>query len=378
MKIHAFEFTDPNQSGWTLEKIELTDRVNLFVGITGAGKTRVLNMIWNIARYVAGGNGFCPGSWVMLFEHNEKKFTWEYSGVDNGLGDRKIQSESLKQGWDASDGEIIFNRDDSGFKFNGQPIPKLGSSTPGIFMLREEEKLKDAYNGFQLILRRNFWGGDLQNAMNLQGYPYQLLEKFKKTRRKNSQIFDAFLLSPSLHLQLFLLKQFFPEKFRLVQQQFSSVFPSVIEIAVASAAKHLPIGAAIDAPMVLIKEKGIQKSTPLHELSSGMQKVLMIITDVISSPSDIIYMIDEYENSLGVNAINFLPDFLAECGEGRQFIITTHHPMLINSLPVRDWIIFNRTGSRIKVKYGEDLADQYSNSRQQKFIQLINDPFFTE
>jgi predicted ATPase len=137
----------------------------------------------------------------------------------------------------------------------------------------------------------------------------------------------------------------------------------------------VPLGA--DVPVVFIKERGIKKPVQLNEIASGMQKVLLIITDVVTAPPDTLYMIDEYENSLGVNAIDFLPSFLNECGGSRQFIVTTHHPLLINAIPVSDWFVFHRRGLNIKVAHGSEIEARYGRSKQQRFVQLINDPLYT-
>jgi hypothetical protein len=105
-----------------------------------------------------------------------------------------------------------------------------------------------------------------------------------------------------------------------------------------------------------------------------MVKVLLIITDVVTESPQTLYMIDEYENSLGVNAIDFLPAFLADCGGDRQFIITTHHPLLVNAVPVSDWFVFHRKGLNIRVMHGAEIESRYGHSKQQRFTQLINDP----
>ena len=90
-----------------------------------------------------------------------------------------------------------------------------------------------------------------------------------------------------------------------------------------------------------------------------------------------VYLIDEYENSLGVNAVNFLPGFLSEFGEDAQFLITSHHPYLINSTPMTNWSVFQRSGSKVKVQAGEELMVKYGPSKQDAFIQLINDPDYS-
>jgi AAA15 family ATPase/GTPase len=107
-----------------------------------------------------------------------------------------------------------------------------------------------------------------------------------------------------------------------------------------------------------------------------MQKVLLIVTDVLTLPKGSIYIIDEYENSLGTNAIDFLPQFLTDHGENGQFFITTHHPYLINSMPMRTWKVFRRQGGKVSIKSGEEFEEKYGKSKQRAFIQLINDPFY--
>ena len=113
---------------------------------------------------------------------------------------------------------------------------------------------------------------------------------------------------------------------------------------------------------------------PLNELSSGMQKVLLIVTDILTLPGDSVYIIDEYENSLGVNAIDFLPSFLIDHAGNNQFFITTHHPYLINNMPIKNWRIFTRQGPNVRIILGEELESRLGKSKQKAFIQLINDP----
>ncbi len=87
-------------------------------------------------------------------------------------------------------------------------------------------------------------------------------------------------------------------------------------------------------------------------------------------------MIDEYENSLGVNAIDFLPSMLLEYKSNEQFFITSHHPYLINQMPISSWYVLHREGAIVEIKFGEELEKRYGKSKQQAFIQLMNDSFY--
>ncbi|NQT26088.1 ATP-binding protein [candidate division KSB1 bacterium] len=116
----------------------------------------------------------------------------------------------------------------------------------------------------------------------------------------------------------------------------------------------------------------------LNNLSSGMQKTLLILTDVHTLPPGSIYLIDEYENSLGVNSVNFFPNLLLEEDFKIQFLITSHHPYIINKIPIKNWYVFHRKGTEVKIIYGEKLITRYGKSKQQTYIKLLNDPFFLE
>ena len=120
-------------------------------------------------------------------------------------------------------------------------------------------------------------------------------------------------------------------KYEELIRAYKSVFPFIEACEVSDAANFgLEIPILGETPVFAIKERKVNSFIPLHELSSGMQKVLLLMTDIMCLQPGHIYIVDEYENSLGVNAIDFLPAFLVNNLGGNQFVITTHHPYLIN------------------------------------------------
>lgn len=379
MRIRSFQFSDPHRSKFELELIQFNPRVNLLVGPSGVGKTRVLNMLFNIARMAITDGMITPGIWEIAFEHDGEEFLWEFDGSPTDqFQDKssvKINSETLWRGFERLSENILFERNGSVVKFGGQDVPKVSESSSCISIYREEESVKKAFLGMSRIMRRSFFGDALQKSASVSAYPYQLLERLKGS--KNNKIEELFGYEANLNVMLFILHEYFPKIYSNILEQYQIVFPFVENFVIGVAAKSLPGAFAMDAPLVMIKERGVDKGTPLHDISSGMLKVLLIITDVLCTPKDSIYMIDEYENSLGANAINFLPSFLAEFGVSRQFLITTHHPLLINELPIEDWLVFYRAGSHIAVTKGASLVEKYGKSKQEKFIQLLNDPLYS-
>ena len=224
----------------------------------------------------------------------------------------------------------------------------------------------------------HFKNDGLRNASALQPVTKDQIESIK-----SGGIEALWHQQHALSAKMFLLKEHFSDLYRVSIDAFKQVFGTLIDCDVQWSDKIqlgllIPIGVSMAPfPVFVVKEKGVKGWVALHELSSGMQKVLLIICDILSLPKGSIYIIDEYENSLGVNAIDFLPQFLLDHGESLQFLITTHHPYLINSMQVKSWKVFHRVGSKVAIKDGAEFEEKYGKSKQQAFIQLMNDPFYS-
>lgn len=373
MRIRNFKYHEPTSEGWTLDPIALTPHINLLVGESGAGKTRLLNMLFNISSFVATNQSFCPGVWSMHFEHDGVSYVWEYSGFVDSEDEGVIQSEKFWIGDLSKIDNLILDRDLKTTKFNGVVVPTLPKGTSALHAFREDESLVAPCDAFRKIKRRNFFGQDLAHAVSLQSAPIGLIKRLGKSKKIEDLFFAPLTLNSLMHI----LEIHFPKKFAAIVEQFQIAFPNIESMYTKGASELYNVQHTGNAAVLLLKERNVEKPIPLSEISSGMQKVLLILADVIASPSNSLYMIDEYENSLGINAINFLPSFLAEFGEDRQFILTTHHPLLINAIPVSSWFVFHRDGVHISVKFGAELEEKYGKSKQQRFTQLLNDPFYS-
>jgi len=375
MKIKSLAYADPRGDGWLLDTLRLKGGLNLFVGASGSGKTRVLNMLFNIGAFAASDR-FANGKWTLHFEHAATEYTWQFDG--DYVGDdreARVLSEDLWIGTPTHVGTSLFSRDDAHFTCGDMLVPKLAKESTAVYLLREEPAIKPVHEAFSQIIRRRFWSEDLQASVNLHPLPHRLIQKLDQRSAQLPEIAKAGL---PLHTTLYIVGKYFPEAYALIVERFKRVFPFVTAIRTRPASQVLNVPVSGDILAAEIKERGIDKPVVLNEIASGMLKVLLIITDVVTASPDLLYLIDEYENSLGANAIDFLPSFLADCGGPRQFIITTHHPLLINTIPVSDWFVFHRKGLNITVMYGPEIESRYGRSKQQRFTQLINDPLYTE
>jgi AAA domain, putative AbiEii toxin, Type IV TA system len=343
------------------------------VGASASGKTRVLNILFNIGRSATQANT-TTGQWTIHFQHADIDYTWKFDSALTEDPDHRLLSESLWMGTPDNTVTPLISRSQTSLKAGTQDVPKLPTTSSAIYVLREDDSIKPVYEAFSRIMRRRFWSEDLAESLKLVSIPRHAIRRLDRHRDPAT----LSQLSLPLSCELYLLDRYFRPTLELIREQFKRVFPFVDDLVVGTAAEGLDMPLGSDVPLALVKERGIRKPVPLPEIASGMQKVLLIITDVITSPPDVLYMIDEYENSLGVNAIDFLPSFLADHGGNRQIVVTTHHPLLINAIPLSDWFVCHRKGMEIKVTPGHELESRYGRSKQQRFTQLINDPLYTE
>ena len=379
MKIIEFETGDFSE-GWTFSKIAL-DNFGLFVGASGAGKSKLLNAMFGIADKAANDRPpALQGYWRVTYEHNRRTFFWEYESQPHPqVAKSSITKEILKEIHSPTSETTLIERTATTILLKGTELPKLASTASVLHTLREDPAITPAYEGFKRVMRRKFYGDELGEAGAFQEMPGVLQEIVKKTKSLERMWGELM----SLSVRLSLLKQFFPDKFKLIIEYYRSVFPFI------KSCEILDLGQLKDAglnfqmpghvvPIFSIHENKVAKPIPYQHMSSGMQKVLLIITDIVTLPGGAIYLIDEYENSLGINAINFLPSFLDEQRGDNQVVITSHHPYLINAMSIESWYVFNRIGTNVRVKRGTELAEKYGRSKQNLFTQLLNDPFYTE
>lgn len=376
MKISSFKYHDEKQPGWNFAKVELYS-INLFVGETGSGKTRLLNTIFDIGVFVSQGSVFKGGTWEISLECEKTNFIWKFEGQKNIEGNGVVISEELTEiQKDNGNQNIIIHRDKNSFIFNNTPLPpKLASGMCSIFLLKEEDLISPIYQVFSRIMRRSFTDEAIKVPLAYASVPSELEKELDK--KKSLDLMTKYELPVSL--KLFFLKKYFNPLYTEICSFYKSIFPVIENCEILDASsfdKKLPLSGRV--PVFTIKEKHVNYPIPLQELSAGMQKVLLIMADIIALPPNSLYLVDEYENSLGINAIDFLPSFLADHGLEKQFVITTHHPYLINTMPIDNWQIFHRKGSDVTIKNGSAYVERFGQSKQKAFIQLINDPFFTE
>ena len=372
MKLLTYKYNDVGINGWNFSKVTF-GKINLLVGTSGSGKTRFLNTLFNIGSSIADPKaGLRDGHWEMDIQIQENKYSWMIDVIKSESTQKPIVNKEKLI--DNIKNQTVFERDNNKFFFQGKELPKLSVDQSGLKILSDEEIISPIIAGFSSILRKHFSMDALIRVTEYGSLPDTFY-----TNVKDISIEKILSGDFTLNLNLYLLNKYFPAYFEEICKNFKSVFPFIENIKIVDLRelnKSISIPGLI--PTFCIQEKGNPELIQLRDLSSGMQKVLLILTDYYILPPEGIYLLDEYENSLGTNAIDFLPNFLKEQDNKHQYIITSHHPYLISNIPTKNWFVFHREKKNIDIQFGNAIVDKYGKSKQDAFSQLMNDPFYFE
>jgi len=375
MKILSYKYSDAinDDAHWDFSEVNFHD-TNLLVGDSGTGKTRFLNTIFSLGAMAASSNKIFSGRWIIKFKIDSDEYSWTINSIENDQKGVVIDFERLIKTNKAKETQVLIGRDSAKFLFLGNQLPKLSDNQTSISLLMNEETIRPIHKGFSQILRRYFSFDTLSKATEIQIIGSDYLNKIVKEKKLD----ELFLTDASLNSKLVILNKNFPKVYQNIIQYYMNIFPFIDSTAIVDINKiNNWVISKAQLPVFCIREKSVQKQIQISELSSGMLKVLLILTDIFLLPNGSIYLIDEYENSLGINPIGFLPDLIEEIDKDIQVIITSHHPYVINNIPMQDWFVFHRKGSNVTIVAGEELEKKYGPSKQKAFIQLINDPNFT-
>ncbi|MFN4954426.1 MAG: AAA family ATPase [Aphanizomenon sp.] len=376
MKIHQFEYQD-HEYQWKLEPVKFLPHINLLVGISGVGKTEILKAIRRLNK-IANGASLNGVEWNIEFSTSDN-VNYHWQGRFEGHQITQIIEQELDEG-EITDSKnegfrilserlyrndiIIVERDEEKIILNGKQTPKLSLFQSVVYILNREDDIIPVKTELEKIIFVDY--EKIDKAWKI---PISVIKQYENSSLKKLKESD--LPTP---VKLSILYRYFRQEFNKIQKLFQTIFPKVIDIKIEPFKKdkleQLPAALSDilrDAVTINIKEKRVNDW--IENISSGMLKTFMYISELSLSPEGAVILIDEFENSLGVNCIDSVTDLILE-NRDLQFFITSHHPYIINNISPAYWKIVTRTGGLVSVKNSEYF--HISNSRQKAFIDLIN------
>ncbi len=378
MKILSFQYSD-KKSNWEIEPINFKS-LTLLVGASGVGKTRILQSIINIQN-IAKGKSLNGVAWNISFSIDNDIFLWE--------GEFENKEKSILFTIADEDGilekdtdkpvilyeKVIFNNenivDRKGttliFKGNASPIPIKAEQS--VLALVPDPLIQKAEKEFRKIFYSDYTNS-AKGTMGTKLIDEQILIKYKTLQEiRNS--------GAELIAKLFWTYKKDKNTFSQIENDFIAVFPQVekLKIEPLELLKNANVPFFLKAaPFIQFKEDEMKDWIPVTDMSAGMYRTLIHIIELYLSAEGTVILIDEFENSLGVNCIDELTTEMKGATNRIQFIITSHHPYIINNISYNNWKIVTRDGNKVSTQDANDL--NFSKSKHEAFIQLLNLPSY--
>lgn len=375
MKISRFQFEDKSLE-WRLEELSL-NKLTLLVGASGVGKTQILRALMGL-KQIAKGSSLNGIAWFIEFETlSKQKYIWqgefENKGVSIFFEDDDEEDDQNKKNKPkivfeklSLDGNLIVDRTSEQIVFNGQPTVKLSQQESILSLLKEEDLVKPAHNSLQKLYFTDH--SDSVNAGREFSFSFLNANKLSKQYSSLKKVQESEL---ETSLKLFFLSKVDKKTFATIKQRFTDIFPQVEDIKIApleTKDKEMP-NFLKDYPFIQIKEKNVKNWIHQNRISSGMFRTLMQLSELYLCAEGTVFLIDEFENSLGINCINEITNDILASQRQLQFVITSHHPYIIDSIGFNNWKLVTRNAGIIKTHN----IDKFNigKSKHSAFMQLL-------
>ena len=393
MTIKTLEYED-RQRRWKLERTEF-DAFNLLVGVSGAGKTSVIQALREVRSMGLGLPWeYRPGSersWCIELQADDGHvYRWE--------AEISAQEGTTKQSWqdqspDAprpnsakfvreritettqGQGNDIVERSPEQFLFAGKQLPRLKDTESAISLLGEEALIAPLHRALDRILL-----GRSDPAQASFVDPNYV--EFRKRQPPDSSDRLRENTAMPLVLQTYLARLHFPELFESIRTHYLDIFDSVTDVTVDIMERLDPAEAQVtpfwDELTLAIKEHGTDGWIVEPYISLGMRRTFYHLAELELAPPGTTIVVDEYENSMGVNCLPAVTDLFLRRQDALQFILTSHHPYVIDNVPMDWWRVVTRHGGTISVRPARDIPELNTRSRQDAFTLLLNSSVYQE
>lgn len=358
---------------WKLELMEFKP-LTLLVGVSGVGKTKILKALLNLKDF-SQGETIAGFKWEILF-NSDKGINYKWRGEMEGqiTEGMKFNFESYPEpNWHNPpiyyeqlfiNDILVIDRDNDGIRFNGNQTVQLSRRNSVVYLLREESQIKDACESFNNII--------FNDCVNIKNQP-----RFSNITTKLNE-YDSIQLIR--HSDKILIEKFYlcsknaPDIFKSIKYLFIDIFPYVENLVIDIIGDKFSLLPPYIS--IAIKEKNVSRWIHQQQISSGMFRTLMHIAELYLCADGSVILIDEFENSLGINCINEITSSILASERNLQFIITSHHPYIINDIGFEYWKIVTRKGSLVTAIDAEKLG--IGKSKHQAFTQLVNLTAYSE
>ena len=375
MYINWIEY-ESKTSGQKISHVDF-NRLNLLVGASAAGKTTILRVISHFILAISMGHSIkehCSIRMSFGIEDrlsggkNLKEYLWELRTkkedvfVAEDSSAYPICYEVLHELQGRKD---IIRRQDNIINIDGyKNLPQVPKLQSAIYIFRENAPFKaivDDMKGAMTLYNQNV----AFNPVSIE-----LLEQIKKiiqdARKNESPIRWHYVVQNKfpISLLIYIVKNTLPEKYDDFLEDLQEIFPEIEEV-------HINQIVSDDGKYYLsIRQNGNLILQP--DISSGIMRTIYVLSCIHFCESNALIMFDELENSLGVNCLDEVVERIRQQSSEQkvQFLLTSHHPYIINQIPVSSWLIVSQRDSMVEIRRAEELG--IGKMQRERFFELIN------
>ncbi|MBF0462850.1 MAG: ATP-binding protein [Magnetococcales bacterium] len=372
MSIVSLRFSS---GSWQLNETHFNN-LNLLVGISGAGKTKTLQAFHTLREAGLKGARNTPSCrWAMQFRIDEHSYLWKGEILSNSeeedwsFGEPNENAVFLNEHIER-DGIVLVDRDHASgkFLFNNEALPKLKWTESAITLLAGEDDLTPLKNALQCII-----SSDRAPSWHYETQPPTPPHWESLTELQSATQFPWVIRAKELQDK-------YPDHFNEIKSYFIEIFQFVEDVQIVNIKKNFHGNGIIpfDIWTVAIKEKDVDRWIVGPNLSTGMFRTLKLLLELALVPKGTLFLVDEFENSLGINCLPQVVEMVNRRQGEIQFILTSHHPYVINNIPWSAWKLVTRRGSVVTIRDVAEIPSLQTRSSLDRFYLLINAPEYQE
>lgn len=368
VKVKWIEFENI-ATGLKIERINFFDDITLLVGLSGAGKSKILDAIHYSLSLALGKikpKDIYPSKAVFAFNIDGDDYIWAYEIRKHNIKNHIVFSESQECHFAYEslicNNDVIFERKNGIIKMNEfDEIPTPQKNKSLIYQYSEDSSFEKIVENllklYHIDIEMDIRGGlDSEQFEDIKSKVNSLI------RRDKTIDITVFSHLPSL-IKLYIAKKHYENEYEKIIFAIQDVFPEIEAINVIKDHNH-------DMYCVEVTTYG----TKLHQrdISNGMLKTIYYIIELYTTSKNSLIMIDEFENGLGMNCIDPVSELIKIERPDLQFIITSHHPKIIGNFDYKCWKIIEREEFLVRNFDCNDEGYDLGRNRHDAYYNLMN------
>lgn len=365
MKIKWVEFENL-ETGLKIERVNFFNDVTLLVGLSGAGKTQILHAIEYSLKLALGKVFyFHPYKVCLGILINEHLYEWSYT-LQKQKKPSVFSFESAEEYFFVNeylscDRKNVFIRTSDNVEikdFTNIPTPKRDKSL--IDQYSDDSHFNELVTGL-----KNLYNIDMDMDVrkyletdSVNDFKTKINNTFKRKSKINIRTFSH-LPTP---LKLYLAKIHYSDIYNQIASTINDIFPEIEDIDMVE---------DTDRDYYCVQISVYNKKIFQRDISNGMLKTIYFIIELYTAAENSLIMIDEFENGLGINCVDFITSLLLEERSDIQFIITSHNPKIIDNIDYTSWRIIERNKNIIH-NYDCNSPGYAFDNRHDAYYNLVN------